>query len=172
MPGPTSIWSYGHRDHQGLFVDTDGTVYANEHGPLGGDELNVVERGANYGWPRFSFGLNYDGTTVGDLSVEQAAQQTSLPLQAWGPEFNMAPSGLTRLDASSFPAWDGAFVWGALAQRRLIAFDPTTSTTSILLDDVGRVRDVAQLPDGDLVILLDAVPDAGISGRVVRVSPA
>ncbi|MEM7286780.1 MAG: PQQ-dependent sugar dehydrogenase [Actinomycetota bacterium] len=167
--GPTSTWSYGHRDAQGLLFD-DGVLYSNEHGPLGGDELNVIEKGGNYGWPLFSFGLNYDSTPVGDLTPEEAAEFTVLPLKGWGPDFNMAPSGLTRLRDSAFPEWDGALVWGALAQQRLIAYLPEEDRTVVLLDGIGRVRDVAQLPDGDLLILRDAVPDVRW-GDVVRVSP-
>ena len=168
--GPTSIWSYGHRDTQGLLIE-DGVLYSNEHGPLGGDELNVIERGGNYGWPLFSFGLNYDETPVGGMTEAEAAQTTVLPLKAWDRTFNMAPSGLVRLEASAFPTWDGAFLWGSLAQRRLIAYDPSTDRTAILLDDVGRIRDVTQLPSGALLILLDATDLETPNGQIVKVLP-
>lgn len=168
--GPTSVWSYGHRDTQGLLIE-DGVLYSNEHGPLGGDELNVIERGGNYGWPLFSYGLNYDETPVGTMTEAEAAETTVLPLKGWDRTFNMAPSGLVRLAGSAFPAWDGAFLWGSLAQRRLIAYDPATDRTSILLDDIGRIRDVAQLPSGALLILLDATDLEAPDGQVVRVRP-
>ncbi len=168
--GPTSLWSIGHRDTQGLLLD-GGVLYANEHGPLGGDELNVIEPGGNYGWPLFSYGLNYDETPVGDMTEAEAARTTVLPLKAWDRTFNMAPSGLLRLDGSAFPAWDGAFLWGSLAQRRLIAYDPDTDQTSILLEDVGRIRDVAQLPSGALLLLLDATSPEVPDGRVVKLLP-
>ena len=167
--GPTSVWSYGHRDTQGLLFER-GVLYSNEHGPLGGDELNVIERGGNYGWPLFSYGLNYDETPVGGMTEAEAAETTVLPLKAWDRTFNMAPSGLVRLEGSAFPAWDGAFVWGSLAQRRLVAYDPATDRTAILLDDAGRVRDVAQLPSGALLILRDATDLKARDGQVVRVA--
>lgn len=171
--GPTSVWSYGHRDPQGLFFDADeGRLYATEHGPLGGDELNLIVRGGNYGWPLFSYGLNYDGTPVSDRTEAEAARTTVLPVKFWGVAFNMAPSGLERLEGSLFPAWDGRFLMGALAQRRLIAYDVETGRTSILLENVGRVRDVVQVPSGRLLILLDAgSPRRSDRGRVVRLAP-
>ena len=170
---PTSIWSYGHRDPQGLFFDADeGVLYAHEHGPFGGDELNMIQKGGNYGWPLFSYGLNYDGTPVGDLSEEEAGRSTVLPIKAWGPTFNMAPSGLERLDGTAFPSMAGRFVWGALAQQRLIAFDPNSDQTTIIVDDVGRVRDVTQLSGGELLLLIDArSPKRSDSGRLVKLSP-
>lgn len=168
--GPTSVWSYGHRDTQGLLVE-GGVLYATEHGPLGGDELNVIERGGNYGWPLFSYGLNYDETPVGTMTEADAARTTVLPLKAWDRTFNMAPSGLVRLEGSAFPAWDGAFLWGSLAQRRLIAYDPATDRTAVLLEDAGRIRDVAQLPSGALLILRDATDLEARDGQVVKVDP-
>lgn len=170
MPGPTSVWSYGHRDHQGLFY-ADGVLYANEHGPLGGDELNVIQKGGNYGWPLFSYGLNYDESPVGDLTEAEAQQISVLPLKGWSREFNMAPSGLVQLQESAFPKWNGAFLWGALAQRRLIGYEPNSGLTSILLEQVGRVRDVAQLPSGNLLIVYDTTdPDPDkLNGSVVKV---
>jgi glucose/arabinose dehydrogenase len=136
---PTSIWSYGHRDPQGLYFDREeGLLYARAHGPLGGDELNVIEKGGNYGWPLFSYGLNYDGTTVGGLSEEEA----------------------------------GWFVMGSLFQHRLIAYDPASGRTMLVSEQLGRIRDVAQLPSGDLIVLLDSEGLAKGSGRVVRLTRA
>jgi glucose/arabinose dehydrogenase len=169
QPGPTSIWSYGHRDPQGLYFDkTEGVLYAIEHGPLGGDELNIIVKGGNYGWPRFSYGLNYDGTAVGDLSEDEADSLTILPLKSWGPSFNMAPSGLERV---TLPSMGPRLVWGSLAQQRLIAYDVASGLTSVILDDVGRVRDVTQLPSGDLVVLVDTESSIRTNaGRVVRLT--
>jgi glucose/arabinose dehydrogenase len=169
QPGPTSIWSYGHRDPQGLYFDkTEGVLYAIEHGPLGGDELNIIVKGGNYGWPRFSYGLNYDGTAVGDLSEDEADSLTILPLKSWGPSFNMAPSGLERV---TLPSMGPRLVWGSLAQQRLIAYDVASGLTSVILDDVGRVRDVTQLPRGDLVVLVDTESSIRTNaGRVVRLT--
>ena len=167
--GPTSIWSYGHRDTQGLYLDKEkNLLYATEHGPLGGDEINFIEKGGNYGWPRFSFGLNYDGSTVGDLSEAEAANLTILPIKAWGPTFNMAPSGLERV---TFPSMSPQFVWGSLVQQRLIAYDLVSGITSVILDDIGRVRDITQLPSGQLLILVDAESSVGAhAGSVVKLT--
>lgn len=167
--GPTSIWSYGHRDTQGLFLDkTTGIMYATEHGPLGGDELNIIEKGGNYGWPRFSYGLNYDGTTVGDLSEEEADSLTILPLKSWGPSFNMAPSGLAPV---TLPTLGPRLVWGSLLQRRLIAHDVESGMTSVIIEGIGRVRDLTQLPSGDLIVLIDAeTTGKRNSGRVVKLT--
>ena len=167
MTGPTSIWTYGHRDQHGLLFD-DGALYSNEFGPLGGDELNLIEKGGNYGWPLFSYGVNYDWSPVGSLSEEEARASTVMPLRGWGTEFNMGPSGLLRLSGSTFPEWDGWFVWGALAQHRLIAYDPVSDRTAILMEHAGRIRDVAQLPGGDLLILRDATSLEANDGAVVR----
>ncbi|MEZ4703499.1 MAG: PQQ-dependent sugar dehydrogenase, partial [Rhodothermales bacterium] len=170
---PTSIWSYGHRDPQGLYFDAEaGILYATEHGPMGGDELNIVQGGSNYGWPLFSYGVNYDGSPVSELTAEEAGKTTVLPEMHWGPDFNMAPSGLERLDGALFPALTGYFVIGSLAQRRLIAFDVASKKTRILLNNIGRVRDIAELSDGSLLILLDAgSPDPSDTGRVVKLTP-
>ncbi|WP_412067275.1 PQQ-dependent sugar dehydrogenase [Rubrivirga sp. IMCC43871] len=171
--GPSSVWSLGHRDPQGLSFDVDdGRLYANEHGPLGGDELNVIERGGNYGWPLFSYGLNYDESPVSDMTEEDARQSTVLPIAHWGRDLNLAPSGLVRLVGSAFPDWNGTFLMGSLARQRLVAYDPATERTAIVMEDVGRVRDVAQLPSGALLLLVDAgSPGPSDSGRVLRVSP-
>ena len=170
---PTSIWTIGHRDPQGLFFDAEQRVlYATEHGPLGGDELNVIAGGGNYGWPLFSYGVNYDGTPVSEVTAEEIGRTTVLPEKAWGPDFNMAPSGLARLEGRAFPELAGAFVMGSLAQRRLIGFDRQSGKTTILLDGIGRVRDVAELPTGELLILIDAAtPDPSDPGRVVKLTP-
>ena len=166
---PSSIWSLGHRDTQGLFLDQEnGVLYANEHGPLGGDELNIITKGGNYGWPRFSYGLNYDGSPVGDLSESEADSLTNLPLMSWDSSFNMAPSGLEQV---FFPSVGTRLVWGSLVQQRLIAFDTSTRQTSVLMDDVGRIRDVKQLENGELLILVDAESSIKTnSGRVIKVT--
>ena len=163
--GPSSIWSFGHRNPQGLVYDAQGGVlYATEHGPLGGDELNVVEAGANYGWPLFSYGLNYDNTAVSDMSEEEAGAASVLPVKYWGPDFRVAPSGLLAVD--------GVFLLGALNLQHLLKYDPVTDQTEVFMRRVGRVRDIAQLPGGDFLISIDAgTPSASDLGRVVRLSP-
>lgn len=161
---PTSVYSYGHRNPQGLVYDaTEQTLYAMEHGPLGGDELNVVEAGGNYGWPLFSHGLNYDNTAVSEMTEEEAEASTTLPLEFWGPERRVAPSGMARVD--------GAFVFGALFSQDLLRYDPVSDETEVLMRGVGRVRDVVLLPNGELLVSIDAgSPGASDPGRVIRVA--
>ena len=169
---PSSVWSLGHRDPQGLYYDAEAdTLYATEHGPLGGDEFNVIVKGGNYGWPLFSHGLNYNRTPVSTLS-EADVPDTILPRRHWDEHLNVAPSGLERLENSVFPAWEGFFVLGSLAQQRLLAYDVETNYTAILLENMGRVRDVVQLPSDSLLLLIDAgSPGASDPGRVVKVTP-
>ena len=176
LPGasrPSTIWSYGHRNPQGLHYDAlERTLYATEHGPLGGDELNIVLAGANYGWPLFSYGLNYDRTPVSDMSEAAARAVSILPAKFWGPDDRVAPSGLLFVEGSPFPSWNGAFLLGALRQEHLLRYDPATDVTEIVLRDVGRVRDIAQLPSGKLLIAVDAgSPKPSDRGRIIELSP-
>ncbi len=176
LPGaaePSTIWSYGHRNPQGLHYDAaTQTLYENEHGPMGGDELNIITAGGNYGWPLFSYGLNYDGTPVSDMTEEEAAAVSILPVKFWGPDFRVAPSGLLLVEASQFPSWNGSFLLGALNPQHLLRYDPATDETEIVLTSVGRVRDVAQLPSGKLLISVDAgSPNPSDSGRIIQLPP-
>ena len=170
---PGSIWSFGHRDPQGLYYDSINQVlYSNEHGPLGGDEFNLIVKGGNFGWPLFSYGLNYDNTPVSDMTEEEAALSTELPIKYWRNDFNIAPSSLSMLTNSNFESWNGSFVMGSLAQRNLIGYNLDTGVTKILIPNTGRLRDIAQLPSGDLLILIDdASPRPSDRGRIVKISP-
>ena len=172
MNKPSGIWSYGHRDPQGLFYDMDNAaLYSNEHGPLGGDEFNVITKGGNYGWPLFSYGLNYDGTKVSGMTEEEAAKNTILPIKYWTPDFRLAPSCLIRLKNSNFEPWNGSFLMGALTYQHLVLYNPDTDKTEIVLSKAGRIRDVAQLPSGNLVILIDKKsPGLWSKGRLVKLS--
>ena len=171
--GPTSVWSYGHRNPQGLFMDkSNNTLYAHEHGPLGGDEFNIIRKGGNYGWPLFSHGLNYDNSPVSNMSESEAAAQTILPEKAWGTDFRIAPSGLVRIEHSNFQDWNGTFLIGALNLEHLISYDESTDNTRVLLSGVGRVRDIAQLPSGNLLILIDQrSPKNHETGRIIKLTP-
>jgi glucose/arabinose dehydrogenase len=176
LPGasePSTIWSYGHRNPQGLHYDAaQQTLYENEHGPMGGDELNIITAGGNYGWPLFSYGLNYDGTPVSDMTEEEAAAVSILPLKFWGPDFRVAPSGLLLVEDSEFPSWNGSFLMGALNPQHLLRYDPATDETEIVLTRVGRIRDVAQLPSGKLLISVDAgSPSPSDPGRIIQLPP-
>jgi glucose/arabinose dehydrogenase len=170
---PSTVWSYGHRNPQGLYYDaSERTLYESEHGPLGGDELNIVVAGANYGWPLFSYGLNYDRTRVSNMSEDAARGVSTLPAKFWGPDFRVAPSGLLFVEGSQFASWNGAFLIGALNPQHLLRYDPATGETEIVLRNVGRIRDIAQLPSGKLLIAVDAgSPKSSDRGRIIELSP-
>ena len=176
LPGaskPSTIWSYGHRNPQGLYFDAlKQRLYAIEHGPMGGDELNIVVAGANYGWPLFSYGLNYNGTRVSDMSEDAARGVSAMPAKYWGPDFRVAPSGLLFVEGSQFASWNGAFLLGSLFQQHLLRYDPATDETEIVLRNIGRIRDIAQLPSGKLLIAVDAKsPKPSDRGRIIELSP-
>lgn len=157
------LWSYGHRNVQGLVV-ADGRVYASEHGPRGGDEINRVEGGKNYGWPIQTFGLDY-GTRapVGKGSVPGMAD----PLVAWSP--SPAPSGLALYTGKAFPQWRGSLFSGSLAGMdvRRVELDKDGKVLRQDKLDIGkRVRDVRQGPDGHLYVLTDEG-----NSRILRIVP-
>ncbi|MDT0605570.1 PQQ-dependent sugar dehydrogenase [Croceitalea rosinachiae] len=170
---PSSIWSFGHRNPQGMHYDkTNQVLYSNEHGPLGGDELNVIIKGENYGWPLFSHGLNYNFSPVSFMTEIEALETTVLPIKYWGYDLRVSPSGLLKLEDSNFKSWNGSFLMGSLYPQNLLRYNPETDETEIVLEKVGRVRDVAQLPDGDLLISIDSrSPSPSDSGRILRLSP-
>ena len=121
--------------------------------------------GGNYGWPLFSYGLNYDRTRVSDMSEDAARAVSILPAKFWGPDYRVAPSGLLYVD--------GAFLLGALNPQNLLRYDPATGETEIVLRNVGRVRDIAQLPSGKLLIAVDAgSPKPSDRGRIIELSPS
>ncbi len=163
------IYSYGHRNVQGLVVITaaDGSeqIYAHEHGPRGGDELNRILPGKNYGWPLATFGIDYSGAQISPFSE---LDNTQAPLLHWTP--SIAPGGLAYYNDIRFPAWQGSFFVAALAERSLrqvrLNADGSNQQTK-LLDELGeRLRDVRVGPDGALYLLTDSD-----NGRLLRVSP-
>lgn len=164
---PGSIWSIGHRNNQGLIID-EGMLYATEHGDSGGDELNVIVPGGNYGFPNVS-----SGSVEGGLpSVDEDILASMLaPAVTW-PSFTIAPTGLARLRDSSFPDLDGRFVFGGLVSQQLVAVDLDTGETGVLLEDVGRIRDVNQLPSGDILMTVESPANGPINGELIRLSPA
>lgn len=162
------IWSYGHRNIQSAAIHpTTGRLWTVEHGPKGGDELNIPEPGGNYGWPVVSYGINYEGTPVG--SGESSMEGMLPPLYYWVP--SIAPSGMTFYTGDRFPDWRGDVFVGALAGKHLSRLDLDDAGRVVgeeqLLRDLGeRIRDVAQGPDGLLYVLTDE--DAG---RLLKISP-
>ncbi len=151
------IFSYGHRNIQGMALHpTTGLLWTHEHGPRGGDEINVPRAGRNYGWPVITFGINYIGTTIGEgLTAKDGMEQ---PLHQWTPSIGV--SGLAFYNAERFPAWQGNAFVGALALthlQRLVLDGERVVDTEVLLDDWNqRIRDVRQGPDGKLYVLTDA----------------
>ena len=158
------IWSYGHRNIQGMTIDPMGRVWANEHGPKGGDELNLVVGGQNYGWPLQSYGLDYKTSEpVGQKVVPGTVQ----PKVAWVPSPGV--SGLAYYTGSQFPDWRGSLMSGGLASRdiRRLVLDKDGNVTVQERMAIGeRVRDVRQGPDGHLYLITDE--DNGKLMRVVK----
>jgi glucose/arabinose dehydrogenase len=149
------IYSYGHRNPQGLAVQPGtGVLFAHEHGPQGGDEVNLIRAGANYGWPVISYGENYGGGRIGEGTHKPGMEQ---PVWYWVP--SIAPSGMTFYDADAFPEWRGDLFVGAL-QAELIArleleHGKVVEEERFLEGVLGRIRDVRTGPDGLLYILTD-----------------
>ncbi len=162
IPG---IWTYGHRNPQGLVFDSrNGDLYDTEHGPRGGDELNLLLPGRNYGWPVICHGMNYDGTPLTSLTAQEGMEQ---PVTYWTP--SIAPCGLEFYEGSRFPNWKYDLFAGSLKAEelhRLRLRNHKVIEQEIVLKGIGRIRDVASGPDGFLYLVLNA-PD-----RIVRLIPA
>ena len=168
------IFSYGHRDHLGLTVQPGtGFVLNAEHGPNGGDEVNLIQAGKNYGWPKVSFGRNYDGTPIGASPV---AEGVEAPIIVWIP--SIAPSGLTFYTGDRFPAWKGNLFVGSSRRgevprtgglERVVLNDNLGDVRreTLLTDLHQRIRDVRQGPDGLLYVITDE--DDAV---VMRIEPA
>ena len=149
------IWSWGHRNPQGLAFDRrSGRLWSHEHGPRGGDEVNVVERGANYGWPVITYGRNYIGTRITDETARPGMAQ---PRTYWTP--SIAPSGLAFYDGDRFPGWRGSLFVGALRAETVVRLDldgdRVVGEERLLEGFEKRVRDVRAGPDGLIYLLLD-----------------
>lgn len=159
------VFSYGHRNIQGMALHPQtGLVWTHEHGPRGGDEINVPRAGRNYGWPIITYGINYNGTTIGEgLKANDGMEQ---PMHQWTP--SIGASGFAFYTADRFPAWKGNAFVGSLALthlERLVLDGERVVDTEVLLDDWNeRIRDVRQGPDGALYVLTDAR-----NGKLARV---
>ncbi|MCZ8251761.1 MAG: PQQ-dependent sugar dehydrogenase [Hylemonella sp.] len=164
------IWSYGHRNPQGLAFSPRGALWLHEHGPMGGDEINRPAAGANFGWPLVSHGRNYNDTSVG--TGERAHPGTAQPLHTWVP--SIAPSGMAFVTSERYGKdWVGNLLVGSLKYKRLVRlelaqpYDGPVQRETRLLPDLGeRVRDVRQGPDGYIYLLTDH-PE----GRLLRLDP-
>jgi aldose sugar dehydrogenase len=164
------VWSYGHRNPQGLGIDpTTGTVYVSEHGPQGGDEINVIEAGVNYGWPVATHGIDYSGGRISPFATYEGMRE---PLLFWDP--SIAPAGLTVYRGSLFPEWNGDLLVGVLRNRHLrrvsIADGKVQGEQILLADRAGRFREVQVGTDGAIYTLAESIDGKERSGQLLRLS--
>ena len=168
-----SIWSYGHRNPQGLVFDLDGKLWDTEHGPRGGDELNLIQKGGNYGWPIVAFSIDYSGQalttpwTADGKAPPPDGATIVMPVDRWLP--SIGACGLDVVRGDSFPAWKGDLVAGGLSGAnvdRIRIKDGKSVEREELIHGMGRVRDVVTAPDGTIYVVLND-PD-----HVIRMVPA
>jgi len=167
LPGntaPTTIYSYGHRNPQGLVLNpTTNQIWESEHGPRGGDEVNIVEKGKNYGWPLVSHGVNYDGKPVSNSPTMAGVQA---PVHTWTP--SIGACGLAFITSDKFKSWKGNLLAGGLALTHLSrceVADGKVINSSRILNGQGRVRNVKQGPDGNLYVSVEG------PGRILQLIP-
>lgn len=164
--GPLTLFTLGNRNIQGMTLQPQtGDVWSHEHGPRGGDEVNVIESGTNYGWPVITYGVNYSGTTITDQTHRDGMAQ---PLHYWDP--SIAPSGMAFYTGEDFPQWQGDLFVGALKMQKLVRLEldgRTITDEEDLLTDLGeRIRSVSMGPDGQLWLLTDSA-----DGQVLTIVP-
>ncbi len=149
-----AVYSLGHRNPQGMALHpVTGELWIHEHGPRGGDEINIIRAGGNYGWPLLSYGINYNGTTFAEGTTREGYVG---PVHYWVP--SIAPSGMAFVTSARYPQWQGQLLVGSLkfAYVELCQLDGNNVTaTHKLFDGVGRVRDVKQGPDGYLYLAVE-----------------
>jgi glucose/arabinose dehydrogenase len=161
------IWSYGHRNEQSLAINpASDDLWEIEHGPRGGDEVNIIGKGRNYGWPVIGYGIDYSGAKIHESAAKDGMEQ---PIKYWVP--SIAPSGMAFYTGKLFPKWAGSLFTGALAGKMLVRLSLNGNTVTgeerLLRNLHERIRDVRQGPDGALWLLTDSS-----AGRILRVSPA
>ncbi len=161
------IWTYGHRNPQGLAMQKDeGLVFLHEHGPKGGDEINILRSGSNFGWPAITYGVNYSGAIISPYTDAPGMEQ---PVHYWVP--SIAPSGMAFYNGERFPEWNGDLFVGALVDkevRRLSIKDGEIQREESIFEEVGqRVRDVRVFQDGYIYLLTDSDNE----GKLIRVKP-
>ena len=160
-----SIYSYGHRNPQGMAVHpTTGAIWTHEHGPRGGDEVNIIRKGDNYGWPVISYGINYDGTSFTQLTEKEGMEQ---PLHYWVP--SIAPCGAAFVASDRYPGWEGDFLVGSLRfeyLNRCQVNGDEIASEEMLMENIGRLRSVAMGPDGYVYV---GVEDPGAIYRLMPI---
>lgn len=146
------IWSYGHRNPQGAALDLDGNLWVNEHGAQGGDEVNLVRKGANYGWPVISYGRHYSGDKIGEGTSKAGMEQ---PMHYWDP--SIAPSGMMVYSGALWPEWRGDVFVGSLKFGLISRLEASggglVEAERIEGDETARVRDIVEAPDGSIWFL-------------------
>lgn len=159
-----SIYSYGHRNPQGIDIHpVTRRIYNNEHGPRGGDEINLVGKGNNYGWPVITFGINYDGTVLSKFTAKEGMEQ---PVFQWTP--SIGPSSMKFVTGDKYPGWKGDILNGSLSFKyleRVHLEDGKVTEQEKLLENAGRVRDVTISPDGYIYVSTES------PGIVVKLVP-
>ncbi len=150
----SAIYSYGHRNPQGMARHPDsGAIWIHEHGPRGGDEINIIKAGANYGWPILSYGINYSGTEFAEATEREGYKS---PLWYWDP--SIAPSGMAFVTSDKYPDWQGRLLVGSLKFDYLelcsLSGESVTSCTPVM-KGIGRVRNVRQGPDGNIYVAVE-----------------
>jgi len=161
------IWSYGHRNSQGAALHPQtGKLWEHEHGPRGGDEINIPLAGKNYGWPVIGYGVDYSGAKIHEAAAKAGMEQ---PVKNWVP--SIAPSGMAFYTGDAFPGWKGNLFVGALAAQLLVRLEldgeKVTKEERLLANLGARIRDVRQGPDGAIWLATD-----GADGKILRVAPA
>ena len=149
-----AIYSYGHRNPQGMFKHPEtGEIWTNEHGPRGGDEINIIQKGKNYGWPKITYGINYSGTTI---TKDKSLPNMEQPLYYWLP--SIAPSSFEYISSEIYPNWKGSLLAGALVFKyieRIGIKNNKVISRSKIAEDLGRPRDVKQGPDGYIYVSIE-----------------
>lgn len=161
VPAP-GVFSWGHRNAQGIARDPQtGAIWLNEHGPKGGDEINIVEPGKNYGWPLVTAGVEYSGREISEFDRRRGYEP---PVLEWTP--SIAPSGLVFIDSPLFPEWRGDLFVGALAGQHLRRVDLDAARRpvgeEVLFPGFARIRDVRNASDGTVYVLTDESPNGGL----------
>jgi glucose/arabinose dehydrogenase len=149
-----AIYSYGHRNPQGMFKHPiTGKIWTNEHGPRGGDEINIIKKGKNYGWPKITYGINYSGTTI---TKNKSLPNMEQPLYYWLP--SIAPSSFEYISSDVYPNWKGSLLAGALVFKyieRIGLKNDKVVYRSKIAEDLGRPRDIKQGPDGFVYVSIE-----------------
>lgn len=159
-----SIWSYGHRNPQGnVFHPETGELWETEHGPKGGDEINIIKPGLNYGWPVVSYGINYDGTILTELKAKEGMEQ---PVFFWTP--SIGPCGMTFVTGDRYKNWKNNILVGSLSFQyleRVVVQGHSVTHREKLLEGIGRVRNVVMSPDGYIYVAVET------PGIILRLMP-